>query len=198
MASELLLGVSSDGVRVAETDAGAASVEALANEARDRGAELLWVHSDDDLSALGLARAAGYVRLRADRCPAGAPLPLLAREDYPRLLDAAYRALWGHKQVAPDAAPPEGAVVVSLVEQGEPVGLCTVLPAERLIDGPGLVPGRRLPELYATLLLGACARLGPGPVDLDSWGDGPDVIRAYQEAGFAVVDRVGGWELRLR
>jgi hypothetical protein len=99
--------------------------------------------------------------------------------------------------VAFDAAPAEGAVVLGLHEEGDPIGLCTVFPRERLIDGPGVVPGARDPAVYARLLLGACAELGPGTADLDSWGDQPAVIASYEELGFAVVERVGGWQLRL-
>jgi hypothetical protein len=65
------------------------------------------------------------------------------------------------------------------------------------VDGPGLVPRARVPENYARLLLGACAALGPGHVDLDSWGDDVDVISAYVGLGFRIVEQTGGWELRL-
>jgi hypothetical protein len=34
-------------------------------------------------------------------------------------------------------------------------------------------------------------------VDLDSWGDDPAVIQACEQLAFAVVERVGGWQLRL-
>jgi hypothetical protein len=77
------------------------------------------------------------------------------------------------------------------------IGLCTVFPGERLVDGPGVLPGAREPAAYERLLLGACAELGAGPIDLDSWGDDPAVITAYEQLGFAVMERVGGWQLRL-
>jgi hypothetical protein len=51
-----------------------------------------------------------------------------------------------------------------------------------------------LPDAYVRLLLGACTELGPGAVDLDSWGDDAAVISAYEDAGFSVVERVRGWQ----
>ena len=43
-------------------------------------------------------------------------------------------------------------------------------------------------------MLSACVVLGPGPADLDSWGDADDVLEAYEDLGFDVVERVQGWE----
>lgn len=97
-----------------------------------------------------------------------------------------------------DARPPDGATVVGLYSEASPLGLCTVFPDEGLVDGPGVVPEARRPGNYRQLLLGACAELGPGPVDLDSWGDEPDVLETYADLGFAPVEQTGGWELRLR
>jgi len=196
--ADLWLGRSSEGLAVAEAELCDESPDTLVAAARDRGAALLWVHATADLAPHGFARTPGYVRLHADEIPAGEPLPPLAPVDYAPTLDRAYRGLWGHKHVARDAAQPAEAVVVGLHEGGEPVGLCTAFPAGRLIDGPGLLPGARGPERYARLLLGACAVLGPGPADVDSWGDDPAAIAAYAALGFAVSERVAGWELRLR
>ena len=163
--------------------------------ARDSGAELLWVHTNADLSPLGFRRAGAYVRMRADEVPMRKHRepPLLEERDYAEVLARAYTGLWGHKHVSPLAAPPENAVVV-----GVPVvGLCRVWTAERLIDGPGVLPEARSPDAYASLLLSACAVLGPGPADLDSWGDAEDVLEAYEDLGFDVVERVQGWQLDL-
>jgi hypothetical protein len=46
-------------------------------------------------------------------------------------------------------------------------------------------------------VLGAAALLGPGPASLESWGDAPETIAAYEELGFRVVERLQGWRLRL-
>jgi hypothetical protein len=83
--------------------------------------------------------------------------------------------------------------VLGLYEAGRPAGLCTVFPRERLVDGPGVLTGEREPARYVRLLLGACAELGAGSIDLDSWGDKPTVIAEYDALGFDVVERVDGW-----
>jgi hypothetical protein len=189
--------MSSDGRRVLEADLGDEQVGDWVARARERGAELLWLHTDVDLTANGFERFPGYVRMRTERRPRGEPLQRLGPADYARTLDGAYRGLWGHKLVSPDAVPPPGTVVLGLYEGQEPIGLCTVFTAERLVDGPGVVPDKRTRAAYARLLLGACAELGAGRVDLDSWGDCEAVIGAYEEIGFAVVERSGGWQLRL-
>ena len=36
-----------------------------------------------------------------------------------------------------------------------------------------------------------------GRVEVDSWGDDPAVIAAYEELGSAVVERPGGWQFQL-
>lgn len=186
------IAVSVDGLRVVELETlSPGDVDA----ARAAGAELVWVHSNDDLSEHGFRRAGAYVHMHADAVPvrANREPPLLDRRDYADVLARAYTGLWGHKRVAPDVRPPLDAVVV-----GVPViGLCRVYEEGRLIDAPGVLPEGRSPDAYASLLLHACAVLGEGPADLDSWGDAEDVIEAYEDLGFDVTERVQGWELVL-
>jgi hypothetical protein len=183
--------ISVGGKRVVEAESFA---EGDADAARAEGAELLWVHTNDDLSPHGFRRAGAYVRMHADEVPVRAREPsMLEERDYAEVLARAYAGLWGHKHVSPLAEPPEGAIVV-----GVPVvGLCTVFPAQRLIDGPGVLPEGREPDAYASLLVSACSVLGAGPADLDSWGDTEETIEAYEDLGFDVVERVQGWELEL-
>jgi hypothetical protein len=183
--------ISVDGKRVVEAESFAAGDDVAA---RAGGAELLWVFSNDDLSAHGFRRAGAYVRMHADEVPVRKREPSFIEErDYAEVLARSYAGLWGHKHVSPLAQPPDDAVVV-----GVPVvGLCRVFPAERLIDGPGVLPEGREPDAYASLLISACAVLGAGPADLDSWGDAEETIEAYEDLGFDVVERVQGWELTL-
>jgi hypothetical protein len=149
--------------------------------------------------ALGLSSEGehGFVHLRAPHAPAGAPVAPLSAQNYAATLDRAYRGLWGHKCVAPDAEPPPDTTVVGLVEDGRAIGLCTVSLGERLIDAPGLVPETRTVERYVRLLEGACALLAPGPAELVSWGDDPAVVAAYVARGFEVVERTAGWSIQL-
>jgi hypothetical protein len=184
--------ISVDGERVVELES---FVAADVDSARSEGAELVWVHTNDDLSAHGFRRAGAYVRMHVDDVPVRGRIepPLLEERDYAEVLARAYSGLWGHKLVSPLAQPPEDAVVV-----GVPVvGLCRAWPQQRLIDGPGVLPEGRSADAYASLLLSACKVLGPGPADLDSWGDDEETIEAYEDLGFDVVERVQGWELRL-
>jgi hypothetical protein len=183
--------ISVDGLRVVEAESFTPGDEAAA---RAEGAQLLWVHSNDDLSAHGFRRAGAYVRMHADEVPLrGRDPSMLEERDYAEVLARAYAGLWGHKHVSPLALPPDDAVVVGLPV----VGLCRVFPAERLIDGPGVLPEGRSADAYLSLLVAACAVLGPGPADLDSWGDAEETIEAYEDLGFDVVERVQGWELEL-
>lgn len=195
--SEFLEAVTSDGLRVLEANLGEEEPETWIVRARELGAQRLWLHTNNDLSPHGFEGFPGYVRLRAESRPPGDPLPRLQPEHFAATQDAAFRGLWGHKLVTPDAKPPTGALVVGLHDGDAVVGLCTIFPAERLIDGPGVVASARAPSAYTRLLSGACVELGPGAIDLDSWGDDPATIAAYEALGFAVVERVGGWQLPL-
>jgi hypothetical protein len=195
--SDFLEATSSEGLRVLEADLADDGPDTWIRRAREHGAALLWLHTNEDLAALGFRRFPGYVRLHAETAPRGERLPRLQPEHFAATADAAFRGLWGHKLVPPDAEPPAGSVVLGLYEGDEPVGLCTIVPADRLVDGPGVLRTHREPAAYVRLVLGACAELGGGAVDLDSWGDDPAVIRAYEELGFGVVERVSGWQLEL-
>ena len=194
---EFLEAMSSDGRRVLEAELGDADAGAWIVRAREVGAEQLWLHTNTDLSGEGFERLPGYVRMSAQRPPRGELLPRLQPEQYARTFDHAYRGLWGHKLVPPDAEPPPDAVVIGLYERDEPIGLCTVFTAERRVDGPGVLPYARNPSAYKRLLLGACAELGAGRIDLDSWGDCRTTIHAYEEIGFQIVENVDGWQLWL-
>jgi hypothetical protein len=195
---EFLEAMSSDGRRVFEADLGDAEVADWIGRAHAVGAELLWLHANVDLSSHGFERFPGYVRMRTEAQPRGEPLPRLKPELYAATLDGSYRGLWGHKRVSEDAEPSVEAVILALHDQrGSPVGLCTVYPTDRLVDGPGVLPHARATAAYTRLLLGACDLLSPGPVDLDSWGDCAKVIDAYEEVGFEIVERTAGWQLLL-
>src|SRR5882757_11097033 len=102
--------ISVDGMRVVEAEAFAVGdIDA----ARAEGAEILWVHTNDDLSAHGFRRAGAYVRMHADEVPVRKREPSFIEErDYAEVLARAYSGLWGHKFVSPLTQPPEEAVVV--------------------------------------------------------------------------------------
>jgi hypothetical protein len=172
------------------------TVAEIVDEARRRGAEVVWAHGGSPGD--GFVARPGYAHLHADDPAAGVPLEPVLPEEYGPLLAAAYLGQWGHKWVDPDRQlPADGSVVLCLREDDEPIGLCRVWPGERLVDQPGIVPGRRSAESTLRLLGAACALLGPGPVDVDSWGEPPEVLEACARLGFRVTEQQQGWELRL-
>lgn len=196
---DVLLCRNTEGETVAEVDFGdtALTLPEIIDRARALRASILWAHgsiSGEDV----LEAKPGYARLRAEQPVAGDPLPLVEPGDYAALMGEAYAGMWGHKWVDPaESLPTDGSVVLSLAEDGVPIGLCRVWPAQRLVDQPGVVPEHREPRHQVRLLAAACALLGPGPVDVDTWGESPHVLDAYGRLGFVVTERLRGWELRL-
>jgi hypothetical protein len=169
----------------------------LISEATRDGATLLWVHSRADLSGAGFTEKTGFREYRADPCPAGGEdLPVLTDEVVLDLLPRAFTGQWGHKEPDPEWAVSPGGVWLGLQSGAgqEWIGLCRVEEERRAVDGPGFVPAARTDEGVRRLVLAAGARLGPGPVTVETWGDEPD---AYLAAGFELTERNGGWELIL-
>ena len=186
-----------DGTRVAETDLrrGVGTAAALIEEAREAGAQKLWVYATAVDAELGFRRSGGYARLEADR-------PIADRVDLAtppfeivrRLQLDCFAGVWGHHEPSePDPAD----TFVGLHEAGEWIGICELEPAARWIDGPGVIAGLRTPDRYARLVRGAAALLPAGPVALETWGDSEETIESYVQLGFDVVEYVPGWELVL-
>jgi hypothetical protein len=196
---EVLIGRDTAGTTVAEVDLDEATltVAQIVDAARVHGAGLVWAHGGSP-EAAGFVPRPGYARLHADDPVAGDPLPPVAPEAYGELLAKAYVGMWGHKWVDPtQRLPTDGSVVLCLEEDGVAVGLCRVWPRDRLVDQPGVVPERRGSEATLRLLGAACSLLGPGPVDVDTWGEDPETLAACASLGFSVTEQQSGWELRL-
>lgn len=198
------------GEPVAECELDAADVgllPALAQEAAASGCTFLWVHSDADLSPAGFTARPGYHRYTRDGAPdaelaaelaadpeAGA-LPLLDLAAVLDLLPRAFAGRWGHHEFDADWARSPQARYVGLGQPGAWTGLCRFEPESRQIDGPGFVADGWSPDEARRLVRGALARIGPGPVTLETWGDPPDT---YLDLGFEVAEASGGWERRVR
>jgi len=197
--AELLMGRDTEGRSVAEVDldATALTMPEILDQARTRGAQVIWAHGGNP-EQHGFAPRPGYARLQAEHPTAGDPLPQMEADGYGPLLARAYLRQWGHKWVDPGRRlPTDGSVVLCLHEDGVPVGLCRVWADERLVDQPGVVPERRGAPRTLRLLGAACALLGAGPVTVDSWGEAPEVLDASARLGFAVTEQQRGWELHL-
>lgn len=196
---EVLICRDTEGRTVAEVDLDdtTSTVAEIVDRAREEGADLVWAHGGNPTME-GFVPMPGYAHLHADHPVAGERLPRVEADAYGPLLAKAYLGQWGHKWVDPtQPLPIDGSIVLGLYDQRVPVGLCRVWPEQRLVDQPGVVPERRGTQHSLRLLGAACALLGPGPVDVDSWGEAPEVLEACARLGFAVTEQQRGWELRL-
>jgi hypothetical protein len=195
---DVLVSYSTDGRRVAEVDmtSGPIDVDRLVAYAKDRAADLVWVHGGD-LADAGFNRVAGYAQLRGMAHSATTPAEIIDLAGSPDLLTQAYLGLWGHKRVEAAAAADEECLVIGLPERDTIVGLCRVWPAMRLVDGPGVVPATRTVDRKVQLLLGAGAALGAGPISVDTWGEDQPTLQAYRDLGYSISTRTAGWELAI-
>jgi hypothetical protein len=189
-----------DGETVAEVDLDETdlTLPEILDAARAADAALVWAYAHHRPSP-EFTETSGYTLLRAETLAhTHDPLPQIDPQLYGPLLAEAYRGQWGHKWVEqPQPMPVDGSVVLCLTEADNPVGLCRVWPETRRADAPGLVPSYRTVDRNVRLLRGAGAVLGPGPWEVECWGEAPDTIRAYQEhLGFTITHRRAGWELR--
>jgi mycothiol synthase len=139
--------------------------------------------------------------------------------DQPLFIESAntcYSGLWGHNVVTPDVArdwlvglDPSG-VCFLFGPDGALVGRGMAQRIQRdgqltgYLDAPGVVPALRGASLYVPLLLWGAAWLAhhpDGPVArylLESWGDDPATIAAYQSLGFTLDRRETAYRLPLQ
>jgi hypothetical protein len=188
---------SADGVVVVEVrlvNRTAADLKPLIAEATAAGAQLLWVHGDGVDETLGFRRRGGYARLEAEQLPDPVELPSPRYSLIRELQTDCFSGVWGHSE---PGAPDPCATYVGLHEGGGWVGVCEFDADAGWIDGPGVIRELRTPDRYARLVRGAAARMKPGAVTLETWGDGDETIAAYQRLGFRLVSYVPGWELAL-
>jgi hypothetical protein len=102
--------------------------------------------------------------------------------------------VWGHAE--PDE-PDSSTSFLALEEHGKLIGICGFDVPGAWIDGPGVIRKLRTPHRYAQLVRAACTAITGRPITLETWGDEPETLAAYEEAGFHLVEHVPGWELRL-
>lgn len=134
--------------------------------------------------------------------------------DFPLLLDMynrAFQGLWGHwehvtvenlQEILAEQKPETIFLVVA--QNGEVVGTGRGEISEPLserggtrtgyLDAPGVVPEYRANGLYLPMLLHAAHLVRDQEVvdiELESWGDDPQVLAQYQEVGFEVMHQPG-------
>jgi ribosomal protein S18 acetylase RimI-like enzyme len=167
----------------------------LIAEARAAAADVVWVEGFFLDSGLGFERRGGYARLQADWPTDTVELASPPRSLVRALQSACYRGVWGHREpTEPDA----DATFVGLHEHSRWVGICEFDAEAGLIGCPGVIPEFRAPDRYARLVRGAVARIENRPLILETRGDSDEVIAAYEQLGFRLVEYVPGWELELR
>lgn len=192
MSDDLLLTRTAAGQPVAEGELAPEDIgllPRLIRNASSRGAALLWIHSNADLSDAGFTARQGYRRLTADAVPLSEPLPLLDLPAVHDIMRRAYLGQWGHHEFEGHGLPP-GAKYAGLGR----TALCRFEPEHRCIDGPAFADGAASPQAVQRLVLGAAAYLGPGVITVDTWGEPAE---PYMNLGFRVVEECGGWELTL-
>ncbi|QBD76096.1 GNAT family N-acetyltransferase [Ktedonosporobacter rubrisoli] len=163
-----------------------------------------------------LMRLAAEKQVPQAEWPAGYTIRQYRPEaDFPLLLDMynrAFQGLWGHwEHVTAEALHgileqenPAG-IFLLITQSGEVVGTCRGEMSEHLstkrgketgyLDAPGIVPAHRSTKLYLSQLLYAAhwvrtqASQTPIDIELESWGDDPQVLSEYQQAGFEKVEQ---------
>jgi mycothiol synthase len=172
----------------------------------------------------GFTEVSAYVQLRADAAhafpapawPAGYSIhPWRGEADLPTLVEAANRCYgdqWGHLIATQDdwthwlpEIDPRGLAFLFAAD-GALAGMSRATLRETdgrragVIDAPGLIPARRSVELYRALMLhaiGWLAAQNPAEYVVESWGDDPAVIAAYQALGFSISQREAMFYRRL-
>ena len=164
----------------------------------------------------GFAEVSAYVQLRADAgqsfpkpaWPDGFTIhPWRGEADLPTLVEAANRSYgdqWGHiiatledwTHWLPEIDPRGLAFLYAADGALAGMSRATLRASDGrrigVIDAPGVIPAWRSVEVYRALLLHAISWLAPqDPTEyiVESWGDDPAVIAAYQALGFSISQR---------
>ena len=113
-------------------------------------------------------------------------------------MNSAYRGVWGHH--AYDSAGDSSdirRIAIGTYVDGDPVGICTFWPDQRLVDGPGVREPYRTAERKVNLLRSVCKELGEGSIELETWGEDSKSLALYRQLGFEEIENEAGWELLL-
>lgn len=123
------------------------------------------------------------------------------------MYNQAFQGLWGHWEVVTTedlqgilANQERMGIFLLFAPTGEVVGTCRGEVSEQLstrrgrptgyLDSPGVVPAYRDKNLYLPLLLQAAhwaRQQSLVDLEIESWGDDPQVLARYQEVGFTII-----------
>lgn len=175
-------------------------VEAMLDLARASNVEVVWIHGGD-FSSAGFTRRQGFARLSctwSDPTLSRDELRVLSEDERVELMNSAYRGVWGHH--AYDSAGDSSdirRIAIGTYVDGDPVGICTFWPDQRLVDGPGVREPYRTAERKVNLLRSVCKELGEGSIELETWGEDSKSLALYRQLGFEEIENEAGWELLL-
>ncbi len=215
-------GLGSELLRRAREDAralGATDISCYVEEADREAAAFAAAHGFIPTAGYTRHVAPGVTNFPAPTLPNGYAIRACrGAEDLPHFISSAnacYAGLWGHNLVTEDTGrdwfasldpadiyflfAPDGTLAgrgqaQRIERDGQPTGY---------LDAPGVVPSLRGAGLYFPLLLWGLALLArhpAGPVArylMESWGDDPATIAAYQSLGFTLDRRETAYRLSL-
>ena len=133
-----------------------------------------------------------------------------------KVFNRCYGDMWGHREntkgamneeylaermkMNPQHYNPDGLLIV-FGPDGDVAGVCVAVlgpkvedqgnDREMIVDSPGVVPDHRHLGLQRPLALMAMRWLrshSPGPIDLESYGDGEDAVKIYEDLGFVLEE----------
>lgn len=158
------------------------TLDVLVDTALNNNARLVWIHGGE-YGASGFTQRQGFARLRLEfvgSIDAHEAINDRVEEAVRRrLMNEAFVGVWGHHAYDPINDPNSANRETLGIRSGHRlVGVCTMWRDRRLIDGPGVVEEYRSADRKGQLLSLACAALGRGTIDIETWGEDIDVMRS--------------------
>ena len=191
-------------------EVGAKDVRAYANIQHSGANAFLRTHSFEPVATYVRMAASGLLEFPLPDIPAGFAIhsyDQIQQEDlFMEAVNRGYAGLWGHLQLSHEELitwlpqlPPEG-IFLLFAPNGSIAGICRAEISAHLttlrgivtglIDAPGIVSIYRNANLYLPLLLTTLHWLvsqSPASIELEAWGEAPDILAQYRALGFIPV-----------
>jgi mycothiol synthase len=189
---------------------GVKNVCAYANVQNSGANAFLRMHGFEPVATYVRMAASGLLEFPLPEIPAGFTIrsydQIQQRDLFMEAVNRGYAGLWGHHQISHEGLmtwlpqlPPEG-IFLLFAPDGSIAGICRAYLSAHLttlrgivtglIDAPGVVPAYRNANLYLPLLLTTLHWLvsqSPASIELEAWGEVPDVLAQYRALGFIPV-----------